>query len=142
MNFFSLVKDSEEAYQKDLNGKNDLDDSVRSNEIIKNFRKCGFRGKRNITENFMLPHYLYTRRYLQYNNYIKLFIALMNIFLKTIIKIYTTSDNLLEYLAFFSIISTGFNLHFSIILYDFTLNDDLKTKNYMTLALKNLISIK
>jgi hypothetical protein len=83
-----------------------------------------------------------TRSYL-YSNPLHRFIAAFVIILMKIVipTLLYNGMHIKVHVLFYLLLMIGFYLHFVIALFDVSMNDDLKTRNYIFLALKKLLSV-
>jgi len=101
----------------------------------------GFNGKRSIFTHFLLPHYVYTRKFEIPDKKVQIVVVIMLIMVKIILPLIFIFRPIEVTGLLLSLIFMGFYLHFLAIVLDLVLNDDLKTKNYIIQALNNIIDI-
>lgn len=90
---------------------------------------------------FLLPHYVYTRKYEIPDRKVQFVVLIILIAVKIVYPLLFIFRPI-EFTGFvLAILFVGFYLHFLAIVLDLVLNDDLKTKNYILLSLNKLIEI-
>lgn len=105
-------------------------------------QQLGFKGHRHIVHDFLLPHFLYTRKFSKINHLKKRITIFCILFIKIIVPNYLYRDILAPETIIFMVIFCGFYMHFLSLVYELTINDDLITKNYIMVALEKLISLR
>jgi hypothetical protein len=108
---------------------------------MEQLHQLGFRGKRHMIENFLLPHYKYTQSYeivsAKSKWIVSLFVVLMKIIIPTLVYINPLSKEVIIYSAILIV----FYMHFVSNLFILLVNDDIRTKRYIYLALQKLINL-
>ena len=101
----------------------------------------GFRGDHNAIEDFVIPHYKHTRKYLKVDQRYQLVATVIIIFIKIFIPVFILIRPFTISVFPYALIFLGFYLHFISIISQFITNDDIKTKNYLLKALIVLLDV-
>ncbi|CAD8122918.1 unnamed protein product [Paramecium sonneborni] len=113
----------------------------KAKSVLDYLQDLGFNGNRGVFQHFLLPHYIYTRKFLNPDRNLQIIVVITLITLKVLIPIFFLFWPIHPYTLIYSVIFMGFYMHFLSIIFQLVLNDDLKTRNYILQALNRIITI-
>lgn len=103
----------------------------KAKSVLDYLQDLGFNGNRSVFQHFLLPHYIYTRKFLIPDSNLQIIVVITLITLKVLIPIFFLFWPIHPYTLIYSVIFMGFYMHFLSIIFQLVLNDDLKTRNYI-----------